>query len=145
MSKESITSTSGHGSKSDDLFNILDFKAPTGDKMEQKTSTPSSPVDDDVTGQQLKDFYTDSVLLITGGTGFLGRVLLQKLVRTFSIKRIYLLVRKKDTSSVEERMDELFQGVVRRITGLPRIYLVKHPFTCRYTRKCEQNVPTTKT
>lgn len=44
----------------------------------------------------IKDFYKDKVLLITGTTGFLGKVLLEKFFRSLSdVKRIYLLVRPK--------------------------------------------------
>lgn len=107
-----------------DLFNVLDFEAP---KQEQKdregipipasqrngvTEENEDNDDDDLTGQELMDFYRDSVLLITGGTGFLGKILLQKLLPTFPIKRIYLLVRKKNTQSVEERLEEFYQDSV---------------------------------
>lgn len=96
---------------SEDPFNVLNFEVPN-------ECLPGVTADNhydggDSTGEELREFYRDSVLLVTGGTGFLGRILLQKLLRTFPIKRIYLLVRKKNTQSVEERMDEFFQNLVR--------------------------------
>lgn len=104
-----------------DLFNVLDFEPPIQDKKGDSPLPPPPKLldDDDVAGQELMEFYRDSVLLITGGTGFLGRVLLQKLLRTFPVKRIYLLVRKKNTQSVEERMDDFYQDVVCSVV-LPR-------------------------
>lgn len=109
VAKESVRSLQENG----DLFNVLDFEPAKEQKSVPAKDRRPEQDKDDLTGQQLTEFYKDSVLLITGGTGFLGRILLQKLLRTFPIKRIYLLVRKKDTQSVEERMDELFQDVVR--------------------------------
>lgn len=107
-----------------DLFNVLDFE-PTIEDGGQSVPKPAAvhgSENDDLAGQELKEFYTDSVLLITGGTGFLGRVLLQKLLRTFRIKRIYLLVRRKNTSSIEERMDAFFQEVVSSCAVIKYLY-----------------------
>ena len=44
----------------------------------------------------LAEFYKGKSILITGSTGFLGKVLLYRLLTLFpDIKRIYLLIRKK--------------------------------------------------
>ncbi|GAB0091731.1 Fatty acyl-CoA reductase [Sergentomyia squamirostris] len=56
-----------------------------------------------------ESFYHDSVIFITGGTGFLGKVLVEKLLRKFPIKRLYLLIRSKNNLTVQERLDCLFQ------------------------------------
>ncbi|XP_059612936.1 fatty acyl-CoA reductase wat [Phlebotomus argentipes] len=63
-------------------------------------------VDDD---GDFEDFYRDSVIFITGGTGFLGKVLLEKLLRKFPIKRIYLLIRNKNNLTAHQRLGGLFQ------------------------------------
>lgn len=127
------------GPESLDLFNILDVD-PT------KPCPPTPPPQEDLAGRELYDFYTDSTLLITGGTGFLGRVLLQKLLRTFAIKRIYLLVRRKDTTSVEERMNEFFQEVVSCF-GTPASFVLlidrlSPLIQSRSMTKCGPNVQT---
>lgn len=128
-----------------DLFNVLDFEPPKEKDSATATSSNSSDDNDDLTGQELMEFYRDSVLLITGGTGFLGRILLQKLLRTFPVKRIYLLVRKKNTQSVEQRMDDFYQDVVRVLT-LPLLSnkvldpVVRSQF--RSLTRCEPSVPT---
>lgn len=57
-------------------------------------------------------FYKESVVFITGGTGFLGKVLVEKLLRVFLIKRIYLLVRIKNNLTVHERVMEFFEESV---------------------------------
>jgi fatty acyl-CoA reductase len=40
-------------------------------------------------------FYRGKNILITGATGFVGKVLLEKMLRSLEINRIYLLVRTK--------------------------------------------------
>ncbi|UYV79097.1 hypothetical protein LAZ67_17001123 [Cordylochernes scorpioides] len=74
----------------------------------QKESDPSgavgSPVD-----SPIGDFYRDRCIFITGATGFLGKVLLEKLLRSCSgIKTIYVLLRGKDDLEPRQRLDELF-------------------------------------
>lgn len=57
-------------------------------------------------------YYKDKTVLVTGGTGFIGKVLIEKLLRSCKdLKRIVVLVRSKKGKSVEERM-ELFKNEV---------------------------------
>ena len=60
----------------------------------------------------IKEFYKDKVILITGTTGFLGKVLLEKFFRSLSgFKRIYLLVRpKKGTKPMDRIKREILQS-----------------------------------
>lgn len=57
-------------------------------------------------------FYNDTTVLITGGTGFIGKVLVEKLLRSFSVKTIYLLIRCKNDLSVKDRLQEFFKESV---------------------------------
>ncbi|CAD7006399.1 unnamed protein product [Ceratitis capitata] len=52
----------------------------------------------------ISDFYRNATILITGGTGFVGKVLTQKLLRAFELRRIYMLIRCKNDVCVEERL-----------------------------------------
>lgn len=63
----------------------------------------------------VSNFYNDSVVFITGGTGFIGKVLVEKLLRVFNIKRIYLLVRVKNNMTVDERLEQFFQESVMNV------------------------------
>lgn len=61
-------------------------------------------------GTPVQEFFRDATVFITGGTGFIGKSLLEKLLRTCPhIKRIYLLSRPKKDISSEERIRKLLQ------------------------------------
>lgn len=52
----------------------------------------------------LQEIYHEKTLLVTGTTGFLGKVLLEKLLFSQpTIARIYLLIRGKRGSKLDER------------------------------------------
>lgn len=82
--------------------------------LEPSANEPSSSV--------VHGFYDDAVVLITGGTGFIGKVLVEKLLRSFRIRRLYLLIRAKNARSVDERLAEFFEESVRTVDGV--IYCV---------------------
>jgi fatty acyl-CoA reductase len=45
---------------------------------------------------EIKEFYKDKTIFITGTTGFVGKVVLEKILRTLpDFKRIYIMVRPK--------------------------------------------------
>ncbi|XP_033221450.1 putative fatty acyl-CoA reductase CG5065 [Belonocnema kinseyi] len=59
----------------------------------------------------VKDFYRDRSIFITGGTGFMGKVLVEKLLRSCpGIKNIYLLMRPKRGQNVQQRLQELLNA-----------------------------------
>ncbi|KAJ3618778.1 hypothetical protein MTP99_005590 [Tenebrio molitor] len=59
---------------------------------------------------QIKEFYKDQTIFLTGGTGFLGKILIEKLLRQcWDLNKIYVLVRPKKGKSPEDRFEELFQ------------------------------------
>ncbi len=75
----------------------------------------------------VREFYRDKVLFITGATGFLGKALVEKILRTLpEVHRVYLLVRGKrlpDGSwlTAQERVwKELFRSAI--FTTLRRRY-----------------------
>ncbi|XP_017783692.1 PREDICTED: putative fatty acyl-CoA reductase CG5065 [Nicrophorus vespilloides] len=57
------------------------------------------------------EFYRDAKIFMTGGTGFVGKVLLEKLLRSCDlIDSIYLLVRSKRGMAIDQRLKELFKS-----------------------------------
>lgn len=60
--------------------------------------------------QQLgvSEFYHGKTVFITGGTGFMGKVLLEKLLRACpGLARVYLLIRPKKGQDARERLQQL--------------------------------------
>lgn len=69
------------------------------------------------------EFYNGKTVFITGGTGFMGKVLLEKLLRSCSgVSKIYLLIRPKKGQDAQERLQQLLCSPVS-VTDL-FIYIV---------------------
>lgn len=58
------------------------------------------------------DTFRDGTVLITGGTGFLGKILTEKLLRSCPLKNIVILVRSKIGLTVEQRMADIYKQAV---------------------------------
>ncbi|KAJ9578555.1 hypothetical protein L9F63_005284, partial [Diploptera punctata] len=50
------------------------------------------------------------VILITGATGFLGKVLLEKILRICDIDTVYLLIRNKKGKEPRQRVEEIYNS-----------------------------------
>ncbi|GBP65537.1 Putative fatty acyl-CoA reductase CG5065 [Eumeta japonica] len=58
---------------------------------------------------QIQKYFADKTILVTGGTGFLGKQLTEKLLRSCrEIRRIYLLIRPKKGKDVSQRIQDQF-------------------------------------
>nr|XP_021208593.1 fatty acyl-CoA reductase wat isoform X1 [Bombyx mori]XP_021208594.1 fatty acyl-CoA reductase wat isoform X1 [Bombyx mori] len=60
----------------------------------------------------VRQFYAGTTALITGGTGFIGKQLIEKLLRSCDVKRIYILMRSKKGKSMPERLQSQFNEPV---------------------------------
>ena len=59
---------------------------------------------------QVSEFYSNRSVLITGASGFVGKVLIEKLLRACpKIKRIFVLIRPKWNKQAEERLRDLLE------------------------------------
>ncbi|XP_050308705.1 fatty acyl-CoA reductase wat-like [Anthonomus grandis grandis] len=57
----------------------------------------------------IRDFYKGSSIFITGATGFLGKLAVEKLLRTCpDLKKIFILIREKKGKDVKQRYEEIF-------------------------------------
>ncbi|XDV24403.1 hypothetical protein PO909_028604 [Leuciscus waleckii] len=63
----------------------------------------------------ISEWYAGKNVLITGATGFMGKVLVEKLLRSCpEVKALYILVRPKAGQSMSERVQDMMKSKVRR-------------------------------
>ncbi|XP_045457887.1 putative fatty acyl-CoA reductase CG5065 [Melitaea cinxia] len=60
----------------------------------------------------VQKFYDNAVVFITGGSGFIGKQLIEKLLRSCNIMKIYVLLRVKKNKTIEERLKALLDDPV---------------------------------
>lgn len=73
-------------------------------------------------GSEIVEFFKGKCVFITGATGFLGKLLVEKLLRTCKdIKAVYIFVREKKGKDINTRICELYEDIVR--------FLVISPFS----------------
>lgn len=58
----------------------------------------------------VQDFYRGQSVFVTGGSGFMGKVLIEKLLYACpDLQSVYVLMRPKRGKSIENRLDEIFK------------------------------------
>lgn len=66
------------------------------------------------TRTDLQNFYKGQNLFITGATGFMGKILIEKLLRSCpDIENVYILCRPKKGKDVHTRVEEIYDDPVR--------------------------------
>jgi len=70
----------------------------------------------------IQEFFTGKTVLVTGATGFLGKALVEKILRSLpGIRRLYLLIRPKERASRTVTADERFWGEVLKSSIFDRL------------------------
>nr|CAD7259153.1 unnamed protein product [Timema shepardi] len=73
-------------------------------------------------GTPIQEFYRDCSVLVTGGTGFMGKTLIEKLLRSCpSLKQVYIIIRSKKGKDVDTRVEEIFEDLVQS-NLVPRLW-----------------------
>ncbi|KAL0273819.1 UNVERIFIED_CONTAM: hypothetical protein PYX00_006400 [Menopon gallinae] len=82
----------------------------TGQFIKKTAEVPSCCLDPKEEQSEIQEFFRGCDVLITGATGFMGKILIEKLlVSCPNIGKIYLLIREKKGKSFDERFDILFR------------------------------------
>ncbi|XP_020291327.1 putative fatty acyl-CoA reductase CG5065 isoform X1 [Pseudomyrmex gracilis] len=81
---------------------------------------------DDVEPDRVAETFAGRRILITGGTGFLGKTLIEKILRCLpETAQIYMLIRTKKNKTPKHRVEEIFNSAifdkVKSQRGLPAI------------------------
>ncbi|KAF5291778.1 hypothetical protein FQA39_LY14266 [Lamprigera yunnana] len=61
---------------------------------------------------QIQKFFENKTVFVTGATGFLGKLLVEKILRTCDIKKMYITMRPKKNKGIVERMEIYFNSVL---------------------------------
>ena len=66
-----------------------------------------------ITTRTIKEYFDGSSIFVTGSTGFLGKVLIEKLLRSCDgIRKIYILLRPKRGINSEQRFEEFLKNKI---------------------------------
>ncbi|KAM7359762.1 waterproof isoform 1-T2 [Cochliomyia hominivorax] len=76
------------------------------------TTTPLTNIDnnnimDTIKESPMQMFYKDKGVFLTGGTGFFGKITIEKLLRSTEVGQIYLLIRTKKGKDAQSRLEDL--------------------------------------
>ncbi|CAH0602073.1 unnamed protein product [Chrysodeixis includens] len=63
----------------------------------------------DLGSSPVQKYYEDATVFITGGPGFLGKALVEKLLRACKIKKIFVLIRLKKGKGSQEKLETVWQ------------------------------------
>lgn len=62
-----------------------------------------------MTDSRISQWYGGQNIFITGATGFMGKILVEKLLRSCPSAKLFLLIRAKKGKTPEQRIDDLLR------------------------------------
>lgn len=70
----------------------------------------------DILDTPMQSFFNGKSVFITGASGFLGKVVLEKIVRScHGVKKVYCLIRAKDGEAPQQRLQKVFEAPVSTV------------------------------
>src|SRR5262249_11481195 len=70
----------------------------------------------------IQEFFTGKTVLVTGATGFLGKALVEKILRGLpDVRRLYLLIRSRERANRTLGADERFWGEILKSSIFDRL------------------------
>ncbi|PNF31090.1 hypothetical protein B7P43_G16089 [Cryptotermes secundus] len=64
----------------------------------------------DLRNSNILELFRGAQVLLTGATGFMGQVLMEKLLRTCQIDKLYIIIRPKKGMTEKERLKKIFDS-----------------------------------
>lgn len=58
------------------------------------------------------EFYKDKSVFITGASGLVGQIAIEKLLRCCEVKKIYVLIRNKKNQTWQQRIEKMCEDEV---------------------------------
>lgn len=99
---------------------------------------------------EIQKFYEGKKIFLTGGSGFLGKLLIEKLLRTCqNVEKIYLLLREKKGVSPKDRLKNMFNSPVSLLLKFTSnnyfiYYYLRYLYSfVSYSNYWKSNTPTT--
>uniref|UniRef100_A0A1I8PBY4 Fatty acyl-CoA reductase n=1 Tax=Stomoxys calcitrans TaxID=35570 RepID=A0A1I8PBY4_STOCA len=66
----------------------------------------------------IAEFFENREIFLTGGSGVVGKALVEKLLRSCNVRKIYILLRTKRNATIEERMKQMkMDKIFRRLNS----------------------------
>ncbi|XP_075988926.1 fatty acyl-CoA reductase wat-like [Anticarsia gemmatalis] len=84
------------------------------EEIEQAAFALQKPMNDVIErgDSSVQQFYRDATVFVTGGSGFIGKQLIEKLLRSCAIKKIYVLMRPRKGRTIQERLNHTLKEPV---------------------------------
>ncbi|XP_066153672.1 fatty acyl-CoA reductase wat-like [Euwallacea fornicatus] len=60
----------------------------------------------------IQRFYKGGTVFLTGATGFIGKLILEKILRTLPVRKVFILVREKENESPSQRVQQMFESPI---------------------------------
>lgn len=64
------------------------------------------------TGKRVAEIFDDQSVFVTGFSGFLGKVLVEKILFSTNVKKVYVLIRPLKGHSPHERLEKILQSPI---------------------------------
>lgn len=80
--------------------------------------------DNAVQDTEVQRFYRGTNVFLTGGSGFIGNILIEKLLRSCHINKLYLLLRPKRGKDINKRLEDMFSGPVCKLYKNRAIFFI---------------------
>ncbi|XP_065226235.1 fatty acyl-CoA reductase wat-like [Planococcus citri] len=116
MHRRNVLKKGGHAQVDEDDAELLkriitpEFPRDPLEILGERSFNPPRIVPKEEIGTPVQEFFRDVTVFVTGGTGFMGKILTEKLLRSCPhLKHIYLLVRDKKGKTSAERIEAIFQ------------------------------------